>query len=328
LRAFLAGRLDLTQAEAVLGVIDADNAARLNAALSQLAGGMSRPLGRLREELLQALAHLEAGLDFADEDIEFISSVELETMLSAASEQVEDIMEQLGERAATNQRPKVVLWGAPNVGKSSLFNALIGESSAIVSPLPGTTRDYLSARLRLHGIECELFDTAGLTLVHQSRIDGIAQQASANLIQSADIVIACRDRPSTHVAPPPTANATILQVLTKCDRELAEPAPGNWITTSSVTGHGLDVLSHRLREALTNLSNESTVSGTAERCYESLRRAHSSLSYARELNRGQTGEELIAAELRVALAELGKVVGAVYTDDILDRIFSRFCIGK
>jgi tRNA modification GTPase len=328
LRAFLAGRLDLTQAEAVLGVIDADNANRLTVALGQLAGGMSRPLGRLREDLLQLLAHLEAGLDFVEEDLDFIAPEELETSLSAAGEQVEALLAQLGERAAANERHKVVLTGAPNVGKSSLFNAMIGDHAAIISPQPGTTRDYLSARLSLHGVECELYDTAGLSAVPQSEIDGIAQQSSAELMKSADILIACNDRPSTQQTPTQSGRSTVLQVLTKCDQRLPEPNSGDWIPTSSVTGHGLDTLLNKLREELANLSVESPVAGTAERCYDSLRLAHSSLLNARELNRSRAGEELIAAELRVTLAELGKVVGAVYTDDILDRIFSRFCIGK
>jgi tRNA modification GTPase len=143
MRAFLAGRLDLTQAEAVLGVIDAADRRQLQTALSQLAGGFSQPLVQLRSGLLDLLADLEAGLDFTEEDIRFVSTDELQNRVSTAAAELERLSSQLGNRSVAGRLPRVVLAGPPNVGKSSLFNALIGSGAAIVSPQAGTTRDYL-----------------------------------------------------------------------------------------------------------------------------------------------------------------------------------------
>ena len=162
LRAFLAGRVDLTEAEAVLGVIDAAGPTDLATALQQLAGGLARPLGVVREQLLDLLAHLEAGLDFVEEDIEFISRSELEGRLAQIVGQVDDIARQMAVRGVAVDLPRVVFYGYPNVGKSSLFNALLGTHGALVSELAGTTRDYVTATLDLGGCRCELVDTAGV----------------------------------------------------------------------------------------------------------------------------------------------------------------------
>ena len=164
LRAFLAGRIDLTQAEAVLGVVDAADPRRLDVALNQLAGGLAGPLHRLRDSLLDLLAHLEAGLDFADEDLPFIESEELSTGLAEASREVARIVRQMAGRTETGRHIRAVLTGSPNTGKSSLFNALSGGAGALVSPHPGTTRDYLTAELDLDGVGCQLIDTAGVEL--------------------------------------------------------------------------------------------------------------------------------------------------------------------
>ena len=174
LRAFLAGRLDLTQAEAVLGVIDAAGSDELNTALAQLAGGLARPLHHLREDLLQLLAELEAGLDFIEEDIRFIPQAEVLQRLQAAGSLLAAVGQQMKSRHSSIELKHVALVGPPNVGKSSLFNALVAcycdsegpksrrPVSALVSPLRGTTRDYLTATISLDGARCQLVDTAGL----------------------------------------------------------------------------------------------------------------------------------------------------------------------
>ncbi|MBI1901494.1 MAG: 50S ribosome-binding GTPase, partial [Planctomycetia bacterium] len=145
LRAFLSGRIDLAQAEAVLGVIEAEDAEELRVALDQLAGGVTGALVQLREQLLDLLAHLEAGLDFVEEDIAFITREELTGQLAAAQATVEKAAAQMAKRSIAVERVRIVLAGWPNVGKSSLFNALAGREAAIVSPQAGTTRDYLTA---------------------------------------------------------------------------------------------------------------------------------------------------------------------------------------
>ena len=381
LRAFLGGRLDLAQAEAVLGVIDAQDRRSLDVALAQLAGGLSQPLDKLRDRLVDLLADLEAGLDFVDEDIEFVSPAEVEARLADAAEQIAAIADQLGARARRDSLPRVVLAGPPNAGKSSLVNALCG-GTAIVSHIAGTTRDALVARVEFDGVACELVDTAGLDesqaaergtrdvergtpvmglgrgefesnaqrdRLAGSQIAAAAQSQTHERLTDADVEVWCFD--ATEELPPATIGAdprdahsgkTRLAVATKTDlrrcpipeRGVATPAPRDPrpapLSTSSLTGHGLRELRTALADAVLTATHaeSSVVSSTAVRCRESLRLAAEAIDQARQLASARAGDELIASELRLALAELGKIVGVVYTDDILDRLFGRFCIGK
>ncbi len=339
LRAFLAGRVDLPQAEAVLGVIDATDEHSLRAALDQLAGGLSSPLGRLREVLLNLLAHLEAGLDFVEDDIEFISTGELNSQLAEAIEIVESTLHgMLGDSLAL-ERPRVVMRGRPNVGKSSLFNALVGHEHAIVADMPGTTRDYLEATLELGNTLCHLIDTAGLDDVDQSdkpgTIENTAQNHATQQSEQASISLICIDVsralvPEEQQLLRQTKDEARLVVFTKCDRPIHADYEGPTIHTSSVTGKGLDNLVDQLSSLLAEKSDGDLrcVAATAVRCGNSLEEALASLRTARELAEARGDEELVAAEVRVALNHIGQVIGTVYTDDILDRIFSRFCIGK
>jgi len=339
LRAFLAGRVDLPQAEAVLGVIDATDERSLQTALDQLAGGLSAPLGQLREMLLNLLSHLEAGLDFAEDDIEFISTQELTTQLGEAIDLVESTLQgMLGESLALD-RPRVVLRGRPNVGKSSLFNALIGRQSAIVADRPGTTRDYLVATVEFGGAVCELIDTAGVNTDSGANpldaLDSAAQHHARHQSDRATISIICIDGSQPLVDEDRRLLAAAdgeshFVVFTKSDAPRIAQYDGARIETSSVTGAGLDELRQQLASVLVNQSKENVhcVAATAVRCGKSLNDACDSLRTASALAISRGGEELIAAEVRVALTHIGQVVGAVYTDDILDRIFSRFCIGK
>jgi tRNA modification GTPase len=338
LRAFLAGRLDLVQAEAVLGVIDAADRRELDVALAQLAGGLTRPLVELRGSLLDLLADLEAGLDFVEEDIRFVASGELQRRLAAAVDQVEQLQTRMRARGRTDVEPLVVLVGWPNVGKSSLFNALTGRDGALVSERPGTTRDYLTATLSLGDSACRLVDTAGSEPTADEPIAAAAERLRAAQSEQSRLRLLCLD--STR---PPNAweqneldrTGSQLVVLTKSDRrdsatKIATLEQTCAIETSSLTGQGLEELRAAILEQLRTDESPGgqTVPATAARCQESLRLAGESLTRAAELAASENGEELIAAELRTALLELGQVAGAVYTDDLLDRIFSRFCIGK
>ena len=346
LRAFLAGRMDLAQAEAVLGVIDARDADDLQAALAQLAGGLSRPLAALREALVELLAHLEAGLDFVEEDIRFISCEEIQRQLDDAAAIVTRIDEQLTGRDRRDALSRVVLTGCPNVGKSSLYNALADGTQALVANEPGTTRDYLVTAIDLEGIGCLLCDTAGIEveIAAGETISDQAQQLGARQQRHCDVQLLCLDatRPlNAWERQALTANRAMprLVLLTKCDAgvdvrwkrdELASAAFGEAVLeTSAKSGHGLSTLRQALRMALSdNQRGEDASLLTADRCRESLKGAADALGRAAELNRSAAGEELIGAELRGALDELGAVLGVVYTEDILGRIFSRFCIGK
>ena len=336
LRAFLAGRLDLVEAEAVLGVIDARDRRALDAALAQMAGGLGQSLNRLRDELLDLLAHLEAGLDFVEDDIEFIARDELLRQLSAAALSVEELIERTTTRSVAHDAVRAVLVGRPNVGKSSLFNALLAHNAAIVSPAAGTTRDYLVARLTLDEVEIDLVDTAG-TAEHSvpAGVEDAAQQAALAERQRADVEVLCLDasRPPdaferAAIDRPPDRVRVI--ALLKADRpEAGVSAPGA-VRTSSLTGAGVAALRDQLRAAAIESRGpaDDVIATTTARCHDSLRSAARALRQARELVNDRGGEELIAIEIRTALDELGQIVGAVYTDDVLDRIFSRFCIGK
>ncbi len=335
LRAFLSGRLDLTQAEAVLGVIDADNKAQLRLALGQLAGGLSRPLTSLRDELLDLLADLEAGLDFVEEDIAFISYEQILQRLAAAHQTVGRILSQMTTRSTAAIPPTVVLVGAPNVGKSSLFNALADAPVAIVSRQAGTTRDYVSHPLTIGGQLCELLDTAGQSEIAgdnpASRAQAVTHQSSA----AATVRLLCfdasrslRDGERLRLAEM-RADCDII-VLTKSDLPRRLMLQGPYVLTSTETGKGLAELRTAIGQLIARDPNcrTETLASTSARCRDSLGRCVDHLQTAALLAREARGDELTASEIRLALEELGQVAGAVYSDDILDRIFSRFCIGK
>ena len=335
LRAFLAGRLDLTQAEAVLGVIDAHSPEELRVALGQLAGGLARPLADLRNRLLDLLAHLEAGLDFADEDVQFITSEELTAQLATAAEAVAQLAQQMSSRGATSAEFRVVLRGWPNVGKSSLLNALVGADTALVSDIPGTTRDYVTAPVVLAGVPCRLIDTAGIEQVPQHALAAAAQSLAAEQVQQADLQVLCLDatRPlnawERQALPQPPGDRRLL-VLTKTDGRRATDLRLPAVETSSATGCGLAALREAIGRHATAAqgTGSQAVAGTVVRCQESLRLTAEYLRQAWEASRTGLGDELVAADLRGALDELGQVAGVVYSDDVLERIFSRFCIGK
>jgi tRNA modification GTPase len=352
LRAFLAGRMDLAQAEAVLGVIDADDHEELTAALNQLAGGLSGKLLHLRQDLLELLADLEAGLDFVEEDIEFVSRDEVMRRLQEGIDVVQSLEQQADGRMLSDGQLRVVLAGLPNAGKSTLFNALTRTEDAIVSSVAGTTRDYLSARLDCGNLTVELVDTAGLDQPG-SGIDGFAQQLGDDQVGAADLVLWCSamdaepgiqfaDRLSLESLK--MRNARVLEVETRSDLEASihpgsdgsTPAgdggrvPAGILKVSAVTGVGLDLLRSQISETLAERSQgeRQFVGSTAARSRDSLRSSCESLERARDAAIDRLGDELVAFETRAAIETLGEIVGAVYTDDLLDQIFSRFCIGK
>jgi tRNA modification GTPase len=333
LRAFLAGRLDLTQAEAVLGVIDARDERELKSALDQLAGGLSSRLVQLRGDLLDLLADLEAGLDFADEAIEFVSHVTLIGRLGLARDAIDELLTQAAQRMRSTSRPRVVLAGAPNAGKSTLFNRLASAPAALVSDVAGTTRDYLVREATLDGIAVELVDTAG----HELAANGIsqaAQEGRREQLESADLVILCRaaDQPAeAHPGDGSSSPDKLISVVTKADLAGSDQTgvPGQ-IAVSAHSGAGITALIAAIANQLSNgVRREGGLLGvTAARSHDSLHGAREALDRAVGLARRESDQELLAIEIREALDELGKIAGDVYTDDILDRIFSRFCIGK
>lgn len=326
MRGFLAGKLDLTRAEAVHAVIEADSQHELTQALTQLAGGMSQPLQELRDDLLNLLADVEAGLDFIDEDIDFVQQEELLLRISKAMAMITLLGKQMDQRTISDRAFRVVLMGRPNAGKSSLFNAL-GEGNALVSDEAGTTRDYLLQRLEIQGMSIELIDTAGLRATN-GNLEKEAQALGREQAEQADLMLLCVDASEAMTAEEneqlTQKDPPLLLVNTKCDQ--ASGKVGG-MDTSATTRLGLE----QLREAIVEQARALICPALAPSlsrcrhhvtaCLDGLRRAHAVVLY-------EDPTEMLALELRGALDHLGEMVGAVYTDDLLDRIFSRFCIGK
>jgi tRNA modification GTPase len=328
LRAFLAGKLDLTQAEAVLAVIAADSSDELKRALTQLAGGLGQPLRRLREDLLGVLAEVEAGLDFSDEDLSFISTEQLRKRLAAARRTLIEVQNQIHERGTSGRAFRVVFAGPPNAGKSSLFNALLGQSAALVSPIAGTTRDYLMGTMTIDGMKIELIDTAGADTVSDT-IMAQAQSGREQQLTDADLVIECRaadliHTPADLIHTPDANPARCISVQTKADL-----SPGNsGMRTSVVTGEGLEPLRETIAQRAKNERRPFSLAPSLSRCSQHVTSAVLHLENAAALTADSGPPELLAFELRLALDQIGEMVGAVYADDLLDRIFSQFCIGK
>jgi tRNA modification GTPase len=327
LRAFLNGKLDLTRAEAIRGVIEASDFEDLKPALAQLAGGVATPLQELRASLLHLLAEVEAGLDFAEEDLHFISSEHLLAALNAGARTLEGLLEQLRQRAVSGRPFRVVLTGLPNAGKSSLFNALCGRDTALVSPEPGTTRDYLEQRLQYDGIEIELVDTAGaVEIAVEAEITTAAQRGRQEQVERAELLLHCVDA----VGPPPdgVSERPHVTVLTKCDLLPEFPGDGAGICTSARTGFGLPELKRVLAEHARQARRPSALAPSVTRCQHHVKQALEHVRQARGLAKAEAPPELLALELRLALDQVGEMVGAVYTEGLLDRIFGQFCIGK
>lgn len=338
LRAFLSGRIDLVQAEAVLGVIDAPDHIELQKALRQLGGAVTSRLNAVRQDLIALLGDLEAGLDFADEGISFIHPVELCVRIERNVAILDALSSESENRLPSGYRPRVVLAGLPNAGKSTLFNAIARQEKALVSSVSGTTRDYLSVSVELDGMLFELIDTAGWEDV-KDRLSNTAQQKRADQLDRADLVLWCRaadlsgtaaDEDTQRREALQGSGIPVLSVLTCFDRAPDRAIPDAAIAVSAKSGLGIDDLVNSVQNTLTALrsSRGELLGATAARCQDCLRRAAAVLRSAAEGAGQGLGEELTAMELRQALHEIAVVLGAVYTDDILDHIFSSFCIGK
>jgi len=363
LRAFLSGRMDLTQAEAVLAVIDAESEKKLTLALNQLSGGLTGPLTETKQTLMNVLAELEAGLDFVEEDIEFIASDQITSALRAGLDQLQLIERQIHQRGGDGQEFKVAFSGLPNVGKSSLFNALVESDQAIVTDVAGTTTDFITATSEFEGIAVQLIDTAGLESVKADAADSpsnimqTAQQKRVAEIDNAQLILLCVG-PNAQSHQWATQEMELLHrrgqefllALTKSDLRLGSDSDSQFasvqqlqnqvtrltgsrrklISVSSHSGENLQRLKFEISATAIALSTSenAVVGSTLLRTKESLRLCSSSIASALEAAEGDFGQEIVAAEIRQALDALGQIVGTVYNDDVLDLVFGRFCIGK
>lgn len=324
-RAFLSGRIDLPRAEALLGLAEASTPGDLRQALDQHAGGLSEPLARLHEALLNLLADLEAGLDFADEDIEILPTSRLLERLAELLAHATVACRKVESRGDSSRRPRVALVGPPNAGKSRLFNALTG-SDALVSPMAGTTRDWLVAPLALGGsVEIDLIDTAGFGPSGDPLAAPVRSVTQA-LLRQVDLLVVCIPAESQEVAvlewPP---GAPTLEIVTKSDYHPA----GKWHAPacSAVTRDGISEVLEAISERVRALASGRGAPHLA-RSREQLEKLVVQLRAAHATALHEEGPELVALELRRALDALGEIAGTISSDDLLGRVFARFCIGK
>lgn len=337
-RAFLSGRMDLSQAEAVMDLIHARSERALAAANAQLRGALGRRMQLLIDTLLAVLARIEAYIDFPDED------------LPAADNQW--VVEQLGRLLSDTSRLmatqhygellrdgiKTVIVGEPNVGKSSLLNRLLGSERALVSPEPGTTRDFIEERLMV-GPHClRLIDTAGLNS-SPAPLERLGMKRTVERLEEADLIIAMGDASRPDVGlPPEVKRASIrgicINVLNKCDLSIDSVSSPSWarnaIRISALSGSGIRELTAAISVAADSFQSEhgeDTVAVSARHAH-ALVEASAALGRTREMLVEGGPVELVASELRSALASYGEISGKVDNERMLDQLFATFCIGK
>lgn len=318
-RAFLNGKLDLSQAEAVADLIAADSAAAHRVALSQLKGHFSSELAQLREQLLHLTSLLELELDFADhEELEFANRTELLTLAQSIDQRVSHLTATFQAGNALKNGVPVAIVGAPNVGKSTLLNALLGEERAIVSDIQGTTRDAIEDTIQLGGITFRFIDTAGIRHTADT-IENLGIERSLAAARRATIILMMTEPGIPYPEIPVRDDQTVIRIENKTEGFQAK------------YGVGLDALRQQLVAAAPKTS-DSDVIVTSARHYEALCRAHDSLTRViagLTPNLEQPSTELIAEDLRLTLDALADITGGAITpQETLNNIFSHFCIGK
>ncbi len=336
LRAFLNQRLDLPQAEAVADLVDAVTPVQARAAFDQLQGTLTRSIARIDSELFDLIARLEASVDFPDEGYHFIERSEIVTRFDAALRDIDAILTTAARGRLIREGGVVAIVGPPNVGKSSLFNALVGANRAIVTAVAGTTRDLVSEEVDLDGVLLTVVDTAGLRETSDLvEAEGVSRSRGAARV--ADLVLEVCDGSqavdaglagSSSIEPSPGKRT--LRVASKADLPTFV-APEGAIAVSATTGQGLDQLRRHMLEALGGGELAERPAMTNIRHIDLLERAQSAIARAREAvlqAEGTLSEEFVLADLQDARSALEEITGRRVPDDVLRHIFERFCIGK
>lgn len=349
-RAFLHGRIDLTQAEAVMRIIHAQSDRELETAVVQLSGAVSLDMKRIQDEIVSLCSCVEATIDFSDQDIELISAGDIVDRLKTLENDISRLLVQSETGKASLEGIYTVFFGNPNVGKSSVMNALLGRKRSIVSEVSGTTRDIVADILEVNGIRFRLIDTAGIDdtksahVPFEQRDVGISGslKKTQSVLKDAHIPLLVFDSSidiSKQLRRMQLDNLpdNVIVVMNKCDKQKKDshPMPEALkkypvIYTSALTGEGLEglknILVNRVLEGFVDTSGGSSVFHVRQK--DALQRSVRSIQQAIELVKDNKSYEFIALEMRTALDVLGEVIGEVTTEDILDKIFSDFCIGK
>ncbi len=332
-RAFLNGKMDLTQAEAVMDLIHAQSTLALKAAHEQLGGAIGREAAALREELLPVLAHVEAYIDFPEEDISPDTGAALVAKMDRVLDRARRLIDTSEQGRILRHGARTVICGEPNVGKSSLLNLLLGFERAIVSPRAGTTRDTIEEIIQVHGIPLRLVDTAGLR-PSSDEIELVGIGRTQRELERADLILEVVDASlppaeSQRVALPPEAEARRILILNKADQG-RDDGWTDGVSLSCVDNTGVEALRDAIRTVVMKAGtlqadHPIAINARHKTCFE---RIVSQVGAARTALMDGAAPEYVALDLREALQSVGEVVGVVDVEQILDVIFSSFCIGK
>lgn len=339
-RAFLSGRIDLTQAEAVRDLIEAQTLYQVRVAAEQMGGALSRRIQPPKQTLVELIALLEAGIDFAEDDIDVTPDAEIVTRIDTIAAELEKLARSFEHGRIVHSGLTLAIVGRPNVGKSSLFNRLVERERAIVTAIPGTTRDLVTERVSLGGIPLELVDTAGLREA-TDEAESLGIQKSREALADADIVLVVLEAgiPLRHDEADliqSLAGRRALIVRNKSDLDIDgdtvvenERVPASFVTTSALTGAGIAELREALLAMVRHPASESE-SGmlTSLRHHEAVTSALAALAAAKNAVAGKIPHEMLLLDLYASLRQLDSLTGETTADDILNRIFSTFCIGK
>ncbi len=337
LRAFLNGRIDLAQAEAVLDIVRAKTAASLRVAVGQLDGRLSHEVHQVRAQMVDVLSWLEASVDFAEDEI---PPRDVAPDLEKVQGRLERLLSTADQGIVYRQGVRTAIIGRPNVGKSSLLNALLRTSRAIVTPIPGTTRDTLEETLNLQGVPLVLVDTAGITADAEDVIERLGIERSRAALAQADLALMVVDgsEPLTsadHDIAALLENKPSLLVINKCDLPVVIDVDGFLpnlprVRISALTGEGLDTLELAIVETVFSgqvlASDALLVSNPRHK--DILQRAHDHVLAARQTHAQGLPADFVAIDLTAAVNALGEITGETLHEDLLETIFSNFCIGK
>jgi tRNA modification GTPase len=330
-RAFLNGQFDLVQAEAVADLIAADSAASHRTALNQLRGGFSKKLAALREQLIHFASLIELELDFGEEDVEFAERDDLRKLINDLRKTISPLIDSFDFGNAIKEGVPVAIIGAPNVGKSTLLNALLNEEKAIVTAIAGTTRDVIEDTMVLDGLKFRFIDTAGIRETTDV-VESIGIERSKQAIERADVVLFLYDSEQTlqeveQLEKALAIGKKVIWLQNKIDQSAAIGNKPSGLGISARDNQGLEELKSRLVATVKSDSAGDTVV-TNLRHYEHLLKANQALEDVLDgLSSGITGD-FLAQDIRLSLHHLGEITGTIVTDDLLDNIFSKFCIGK
>jgi tRNA modification GTPase len=339
MRAFLNGRIDLTQAEAVRDLIDSQTLYQAKVAAQQLDGALSRRLQPMKQKLVELIALLEAGIDFAEDDVSVLPAAQILEHIGAIRAPLEELARSFSYGKVVQEGLTLAIVGRPNVGKSSLFNRLVERERAIVTATPGTTRDLVTETVSLGGIPIRLVDTAGIRRA-LDEAESIGIQKSLEALADADLVLVVLDASQPTSSEDTTLLAQVEQraaivVQNKADLAPSSSSPsGNGgkptIRTSAITGQGIPELRDAILRHLTGDTGASSAFGflTNARHQKLVQDSIACLDAACTATNNRIPHEMILLDLYAALKALDEITGATTTDDILNLIFSRFCIGK